>query len=73
MHNYIGQFMAYGVDPIKQPRYQPVVDCKYCNVLGSLNNLNVIQFTDRKTLSEDFDEVHKVMHYIISDNMAFLV
>ena len=41
-------------------------------MLGSFNNWNIIQFTDKTTSSEDFDAVHKVVLDCISYNMASL-
>ena len=64
---------AYVVDPTKQHRYQPVIEFRYWHVLGSFNNCNINQFTNKTTSSEDFDEVHKVLIGGISDNMAFIV
>ena len=63
----------YGVNPNKQPRYQPVVDCKYWNVLGYFNNWNIIKFSNKSTSSEEFDAVHTVVLDDISDNMASIV
>ena len=59
---------AYGVEPTQHPYYQPVVECTYWTVLGSLNTLNTIQFTNKKTSSEEFDEVNKVVLDGISYN-----
>ena len=42
-------------------------------MLGSFNNCNIIQFTNEKTSSEDFDTVHKLGIGVISENMASLV
>ena len=63
----------YGVNPTKRPRYQHVVDCAYWHALGSFNNCTTINFTNKTTWSEDFDEVHKVVIGGISDNIASLV
>ena len=63
----------YGVNPNKQPHYQSVVDCTYWPVLGSFTNWKIIQFTNKTTPIEDFDEVHKVVLYGISVNMTSLV
>ena len=64
---------SYKVEPNKQPRYQPVVDCTYYPVLVSFNNWNIIQFTNKTTPIEDFDAEHKVVLYGISENTASLV
>ena len=42
-------------------------------MLGSLNNWNIIQFTNKTTTNEDFYAVHKVVLDGISDNMSALV
>ena len=63
----------YCVEPTKQPCYQPVVDCTYWPVLGSLNNWNIINFTNKTTPSGDFDTVHEVVLDGISKIMASLV
>ena len=42
-------------------------------MLGSFNNWDIIQFTNKTTSSEYFDAVHKVLFYGISDNMASLL
>ena len=63
----------YGVEPTKNPRYQPVDECTYLHVLGSLNIRNIVNFTNRTTSSDDFDAVHKVVIDDISDNLVSLV
>ena len=42
-------------------------------MLGSLNNWNIIQLTNKTTSSEDFDGVHKVVLDGIRDNMTSIV
>ena len=42
-------------------------------MLGSFNNWNSIQFSNKTKTNEDFDEVHKVVLYGISDNIYELV
>ena len=42
-------------------------------MLGSFNNWNIIQLNNKTICSEYFDEVHKVVLYGISANMASLV
>ena len=64
---------AYGIDLTKQPRYQPVEDFTCWLALGSINNWNIIHFTNKTTSSEDFDEVHKFLLHVISANMESLV
>ena len=63
----------YGVEPTKKPCYQPVDECTYLHVLGSLNIRNIVNFTNRTTSSDDFDAVHKVVIEDICGNMASLV
>ena len=71
--NILDKTWAYGIDPTKQPHYQPVVECIYWPVLDSFNNWNIIQFTNKTTSSEEFYAVHKVFLDGISDNIAYLV
>ena len=42
-------------------------------MLGSFNNWNIIQFNNKPTTNKDFDALHKVVIYGISDNMSALV
>ena len=42
-------------------------------MLGSFNNCNIIQFTNKTTSSEVFDAVHKGVLDGTGDNMASLV
>ena len=42
-------------------------------MLVSLNNWNIIKFTNKTTTNEDFYEVHKFLLDGISDNMSALV
>ena len=42
-------------------------------MLGSLNNWNIIKFTNKKTTNKDFDAVHKFILDHISDNLSELV
>ena len=42
-------------------------------MLGSLNNWNIINLTNKNTLSEDFDEVNQLVLDGISNNMSSLV
>ena len=64
---------SYKVNPNKHPHCKPVVDYTYWHVLGSFDNWNIIQFTNKTTSIEDFDAVHKVVIDGISENMASLV
>ena len=41
-------------------------------MLGSFNNWNIIQFTNKTTTLEEFDAVHKVLLDGIGDNMSAL-
>ena len=42
-------------------------------MLGSFNNWNIVQSTNKTTPSEDFDAVHEVVLDGISNNMASLL
>ena len=42
-------------------------------MLGSLNDWNIIQFSNKTTPSNEFDEMHQVVTDVISDNMYSLV
>ena len=57
----------------KQARYQPATDFTYCPVLGSYKNWNIIQLTPKSIPFEALYEIHQVVIYGISDNMASLV
>ena len=58
------------VELIYQPRYQTVKDYRYWPVIGSVNNWNIIQFSNKSTTYEDFDEVHILVLDGISENMS---
>ena len=62
-----------GIPSDKQDRYKPVTKCTYWPVLGAFNNWNTIEFSSKSTSSDTFDEIHQVVLYGISDNMASLV
>ena len=64
---------GYQVYDQKKELYKPVTKCTYRPVLGSFNNSNIIKLSQKSTLSETFDEIHQVIIYGISDNMASLV
>ena len=64
---------AVGSDTNRQPRYQPVEDCKYWPLLGYFIQCKIIQFTNKITTNEYFDAVHKFVLDSISDNMYALV
>ena len=57
----------------EQERYKPVTKYTYWPVLGSFNNWNIIQLSQKSTPSDTFDEIHMVVLDVISDNMASLV
>ena len=42
-------------------------------MLGSFNNLRIIQFTNKAATNKDFDELHKVVLDGIIDNMSAIV
>ena len=54
----------------KQERYKPITKCTYWPVLGSSNNWNIIELSQKSTSSDTFDEIHQVVLDGISDNMA---
>ena len=62
-----------GIPPEKQERHKPVNTCTYWPVLGSFNNWKIIQFSQKSTPSDAFDEMHQVVLDGISDNMDSLV
>ena len=62
-----------GISSDKQERYKPVTKCTYSPVLGSFNNWNIIQLSQKSIPSDAFDEIHQVVLDGISDNMASLV
>ena len=57
----------------KQERYKPVTNCTYWPELGSFNNWNIIEFSQKSTSSYTFDEIYHVVIGGISDNIASLV
>ena len=63
----------YGILSDEQERYKPVTKCTYWLVLGYFNKWNIIQLSQKSTPSDAFDEIHQVVIYGISDNMASLV
>ena len=58
---------------VKQARYQTVTNFTSWPVLGSYNNCNTIELTQKSIHFEAFDEIHKVVLDRISENMASLV
>ena len=56
----------------RRPCYQLVEDCTYWPVLGSIKNWNMIQFTNKTTINENFYSVNKVVLDGISDNISAL-
>ena len=63
----------YGIPAYEQERYKHVNKCTYCPVLGSLNNWNRIQLSQKSTPFYKFDEIHQVVLDRISENMYPLV
>ena len=63
----------YGIPLDKQKHYKPVTKCTYWPVLGYFNNWDMIQFSQKSTPYDAFDEIHQVDLYRIRDNMASLV
>ena len=62
-----------GIQSDKQERYKPVTNCTYWPVLRSFKNRNIILLSQKSTPYDVFDEIHQVVLYGISDNMASLV
>ena len=62
-----------GIPSDEQERYKPVTKCTYWQVLGSFNNWNIIQLSQKSTPSDTFDQIHQVVIDGMSDNMALLV
>ena len=62
-----------GIPSDEQERYKPVTKCTYWQVLGSFNNWNMIQLSQKSTPSDTFDEIHQVVLDGIRDNIALLV
>ena len=63
----------YGIPPDEQDCYKPVTNCTCWPVLGSFNNWNIIQLSQKSTPSNTFFEIHQVGTDGISDNMALVV
>ena len=64
---------SLGVSHNDQHHYQIVLDCTYWPLLGSFNNWNIINFTNKGTSSENFDDINKIVLDGMSDNMYYLV
>ena len=64
---------VYKDDPNKQPHCQPDIECTYCFVLGSFDNWNIIQFTNKITRSWYFDAVNQLVLDVISYNTSSLL
>ena len=62
-----------GIPPYTQERYKPVINCTYWQVLGSFNNWNIIQLSQKSTTSDAFDEIRQFVLDGISDHTALLV
>ena len=62
-----------GMPSDEQERYKPVTKCTHLPVLGSFNNWNIIQFSQKSTPSGAFNEIHQVVIDRLSYNMASLV
>ena len=63
----------YGIQSTKQARYQPVTNFNYWPVMGPDKNWNIIELTQKSITFEAFDDMHKVVLDVISENMASLV
>ena len=62
-----------GIPSEEQERYKPFTKYTYWLVLGSFNNWNIIQLSQKSTTPDAFDEIHQVVIDGISDNMTLLV
>ena len=62
-----------GIPSDEHERYKPTTKCSYWSVLGSFNNCNIIQLSQKSTPYDVFDEIHQVVLDGISDNMESLV
>ena len=62
-----------GVYHTRQTKLYPVVDRTYWPMLASFNKWNIIQFKNKITSIEDFDETHKVVLDGIIVNVSSLV
>ena len=62
-----------GIPSYEQESYKPVTNCTYWPFLGSFNNWDIIQLSQKSTPSYAFYEIHQVVIDGISDNMASLV
>ena len=69
----LDKFLISGIPPYAQERYKPVTNCTYWPGLGSFNNWNIIQLSQKSTIFDAFDEIHQVVLDGISDNMDSLV
>ena len=50
-----------GIPSYEQERYKLVTKWTYLPVLGSFNNGNMIQLSQKSTSSDTFDEIHQVV------------
>ena len=62
-----------GIPSDKQERYKPVTNCTYWSVLGTIENWNIIQLSQKSTPYNVLDEIHQVIIYGISENMASFI
>ena len=59
-----------GIPSDEQERYKTVTKCTYWPVLGSFNNWNIIELSQKSIPSDSFDEIHQVVLDVINDNMT---
>ena len=59
-----------GIPSDEQERYKHVTKGTYWPVLESFNIWNIIQLSQKSTLSDAFDKIQQVVLDGISDNMA---
>ena len=60
MSSMLDKSWISGIPSDEQERYKPVTKCTYLQVLGSLNNCNIIQLSQKSTPFDAFDEIHQV-------------
>ena len=61
---------THGVTPNHHPRHQPVKDFTYLPMLGSFNNLNIVQFSYKATYSEKVGKIIRL--YLMASATTWL-
>ena len=60
-------------DPSEQPRYSPVQQCTYSSILGAYNDWVIMDFKNKATPEEEFDELHAIVLDGMAESKAQLV